>query len=139
MRRHHGRRGLGDLPRDHSRTGPLNDPGAGLIPDWVNNYKASNFPFVTGLISQQVIPANPLRCYVLVQNKNALNDMFINFGADATPFNGVIIIPRGNYEFVGGSNNGAFSPSDSINILGAIAGMNGVVVEGVLPPVIPGG
>lgn len=116
----------------------MNDPGAGLIPEWVNNFKASNFPFTIGTTATQIVPANPLRCYLLVQNKNAASDMFINFGQKATTYNGIIIIPRGNYEFIGGANGGPFSPSDSVWILGAAAGMEGVLVEGVLPPIIPG-
>lgn len=140
MRRQHGRRGqnLGELPRDYYKQGPVNDPGAGLIPEWVNNFTATNFPFVIGTTSEQIIPSNPLRSYVLIQNKDAASDMFVNFGNAATAFNGVIIIPRGNYELIGGAVGGPFSPSDSIHVLGAVAGMQGVVVEGVLPPVIPG-
>ena len=146
MRRQHGRRvkgppnTLGDLPfplRRERRPGPKIDPGSGLIPEWINYYRASNFPFVIGIVSEPIIPANPLRAYVLIQNKNAASDMFVNFGNDATAFNGIIIIPRGNYEFIGGANGGSFSPSDSIHVLGAAAGMEGVIVEGVLPPVMP--
>jgi hypothetical protein len=131
---------LGDLPltqRLDRAPGPLHDPGTGLIPEWVNNYTATLFPFVIGLASQIIIPSNPLRTYVLIQNKDAVNDMFINFGNDATTFNGIIIIPRGNYELIGGANGGPFCPSDSVHVLGAAAGMNGVIVEGVLPPVMP--
>jgi hypothetical protein len=86
----------------------------------------------------QIVPANPLRVYVLVQNKNAANDMFINFGSKATEYNGIIIIPRGNYELIGGAEGGAFCPVDSVHILGAAAGMDGVLVEGVFPPVLGG-
>lgn len=142
MRRQHGRRGqvrfLGDIPSRDEYVGDINDPGAGLIPEWINNFTTANYPFVIGLTSEQVIPANPLRSYLLVQNKNAASDMFINFGQKATAFNGVIIIPRGNYEFIGGAVGGSFVPSDSVWILGAAAGLNGVLVEGVLPPTIPG-
>lgn len=135
-------KGLGTLPeplfKERSFKGKrILDPGAGLVPDWVNNFTTSNYPFTIGLASEQIVPANPLRCYLLVQNKNAASDMFINFGQKATTFNGIIIIPRGNYEFVGGAGGGPFSPGNSIWILGAAAGMTGVLVEGVLPPVIP--
>ena len=143
MRRQHGKRGqgqLGDLPYTHKRErrpGPEISPGAGLIPEWINYYRASNFPFVIGLASEQIIPANPLRAYVLIQNKSAVSNMLVNFGNDVTAFNGIIIIPLGNYEFIGGATGGSFSPSDSIHVLGAAAGLNGVIVEGVLPPVMP--
>ncbi len=143
MRRQHGRRNqfygpLGDIPSRREAVGPINDPGAGLIPEWINNWTASNFPFVIGLTSERIIPANPLRSYLLVQNKSAASDMFINFGQKATTFNGVIIIPRGNYEFIGGAVGGSFVPSDSVWLLGAAAGLEGVLVEGVLPPISPG-
>ena len=127
--------GLGELPPSHYRAGSMIDPDAGLIPEWVNRYKQSNFPFVIGVASEQIIPSNPLRVYVLIQNKNAASDMFINFGNDATPFNGIIIVPRGNYELIGGANGGPYCPSDSIHVLGAVAAMNGVVTEGILPPI----
>lgn len=127
-------RALGDLPYDRDRGGKLNRPSGGLLyGEWENRYTASNYPFVTEAGAVQVIPANARRAYLLVQNKNAINDMFINFGQKATVFNGIIIIPRGNYEFVGGSFGGAFVPMDSIWILGGAVGMNGVLVEGVLP------
>lgn len=127
-------RHLGDLPYDRDRQGRLNRPSGGLIyEEWKNKFTASNYPFVIGVTSEIIVPANPRRAYVLVQNKSATDDMFINFGQKATTFNGVIIIPRGNYEFVGGSFGGAFCPADSVWLLGTVAGMNGVLVEGVLP------
>lgn len=136
------KRGLGTLPEslvlERSFKGKrILDPGAGVIPEWTNNYRSSNYPFTIGLTSLQIVPANPLRCYLLIQNKNAASDMFINFGSKATTDNGIIIIPRGNYEFVGGAVGGDFSPGNSVWLLGAVAAMKGVLVEGVLPPVIP--
>jgi hypothetical protein len=130
---------LGDIYSRREYVGPENDPGAGLIPEWVNNYKASLYPFVASTTAQQVVPANPLRSYLLVQNKDGAADMFINFGQKPTTFNAVIIIPRGNYEFIGGANGGPFCPSDSVWILASAAAVNGVLVEGVLPPIVPGG
>ncbi len=107
--------------------------GPGGRPGYRNSDTATNFPFVIGLQSTQIIPANPLRVYLLVQNKDAGADMFINFGQKANAFNGVIIIPRGNFEFIGGGPGGSFSPQDSVWLLGAVADMNGVLVEGVRP------
>jgi len=135
------RKTLGRLPeplaaeRDTSKRRIL-DPGAGLVPDWVNNFTAALYPFIIGTTSQQIVPANPLRCYLLVQNKSALADMFINFGQKAST-GSIIIIPRGNYEFVGGAGGGPFSPGNSVWVLGSVAAMSGVLVEGVLPPVLP--
>jgi len=135
-------KGLGTLPeplfKERSFKGKRTlDPGAGLVPEWINNFRAANYPFTIGLTSRQIVPANPLRCYLLVQNKSAVSDMFINFGSKATTANGIIIIPRGNYEFTGGAVGGPFSPGNSVWVLGAVAAMSGVLVEGVLPPVIP--
>ena len=140
---------LGGLPRDRQdpEPGEVHYPGdRGAVPGrpgrargpggrarWVNSYTATNFPFVIGTESQQIIPANPLRTYLLIQNKDAGSDMFLNFGQKANDFNGVIIIPRGNFELIGGSIGGPFVPSDSVWILGAAAAMEGVLVEGVLP------
>ena len=129
------RPGLGEIPGTRFPT-QINDPGSGLFPQWINGYTAAMYPFVIGLASQQIIPANPLRAYLLIQNKNAAADMFVNFGSDATAFNSVIIIPRGNYELIGGANGGSFCPGDSVHVLGAAAGMNGVIVEGILPPIL---
>lgn len=135
-------KGLGRLPeplaKERDQRGKrILDPGGGLIPDWINNFTAAIYPFEIGLTAEQIVPANPLRCYLLVQNKSALTDMFINFGQKATADNSVIIIPRGNYEFVGGAVGGPFSPGNSVWVLGGAAALPGVLVEGVLPPVIP--
>ncbi len=127
-------RGLGELPSDRDLVGPLIDPSSLSVPEWINTQTATNFPFTVGVVSQQIIPANPLRVYVIIQNKDSADDMFINFGNDATTYNGIIIIPRGNYELIGGQNGGSFVMKDSIHILGAAAGMDGVISEGILPP-----
>lgn len=135
------RRTLSGLPEPLRRERDLNkrilDPGAGLVPDWINNYTSANYAFTIGIVSEQIVPANPLRCYLLIQNKSAISDMFINFGTKATPANGIIIIPRGNYELIGGAIGGSFCPGNSVWMLGAVAGLSGVLNEGVLPPVIP--
>lgn len=124
-----------DLLRERSVAGKrIHSPGERTGFEWINNYSQSNYPFVIGIASEQIIPANPLRSYVLIQNKNAASDMFINFGSAANAFNGIIIVPRGNYELIGGAVGGSYCPRDSINILGAVAGMQGVITEGVLLP-----
>lgn len=108
------------------------------MPAWINNYTTANYPFIVGTAAQQILPANPLRSYLLIQNKDGASDLFVNFGQKATAFNGLIIIPRGNYELIGGATGGSFVPSDSVWLLGDAANMEGVVIEGVLPPVLPG-
>ena len=131
--------GLGDLPYYGDRPGPEIDPGRGLMPAWINNFTTANYPFIVGTAAQQILPANPLRAYLLIQNKDGASDLFINFGQKPTAFNGLIIIPRGNYELIGGATGGSFVPSDSVWLLGDAANMEGVVIEGVLPPVLPVG
>lgn len=106
------------------------DPGAGFAPDWENPYSQSNFPFTIGTASQRIIPDNPLRCYLIIQNKSGGN-LFVNFGQNATVFNGIQIIAGGNYELIGGSQGGAFCPADGIYIVGDAAGLDGVLSEGV--------
>ena len=128
-------RGLGELPADYRRQGPLLDPNGPEIGAYENKYTATQYPFVVGLSSIQVIPSNPYRCYVLIQNKDSVNNMFVSFGTNATAFGSIIIVPEGNYELIGGGIGGAFCPNNSVYVLGTVAGQSGVLVEGVLPPV----
>ncbi len=129
--------GLGDLPEDIARERRAKqgfDPSAGLALDWINRYKTTNFGTLIGLASTTILQNNGLRTYLLVQNKSAVADLFLTFTTDASFFAGILIIPRGNYELVGGEAGGSFVPSDSINLIGAAAGMNVVIVEGTLMP-----
>lgn len=128
---------LGDLPEDiqrerRSRQGF--DPSAGLVLDWVNRYKTTNFGTIVGTTSRNILQNNGLRTYLLIQNKDAVSDLFLTFTTDASAFAGILIIPRGNYELIGGEAGGSFVPSDSVNLIGAAAGINVVVVEGTLMP-----
>jgi len=144
LMRHHRRQikqqtGLGELGLDHRREEAnlrvsrpvLMDPGAGMIGDWINRYTQSNFPFTTDGTSQRIIPSNPLRTYLLIQNKSAA-DMFVNFGQNATTYTGVLIIAGGNYELIGGATGGAHCPADDVYVLGSAAALEGVITEGVM-------
>jgi len=127
---------LGDLPESlgrERRGGRVFDPTSGLALDWVNRYKTSNFGFIVGPGGAQLLQGNKLRTYLLVQNKDAATDLILSFGSEANLFNGIIIIPRGNYELIGGEGGGAFCPPDSVNAF-ATADVNIVVVEGTLSP-----
>jgi len=129
--------GLGDLPDDiqwERRARQGFDPSANLVLDWVNRYKTTNFGTIIGIASTTVLQNNGLRTYLLVQNKDAANDLFLTFTTDASSFAGILIVPRGNYELIGGEAGGSFVPSDSINLIGAAADMNVVIVEGTLMP-----
>ncbi len=104
----------------------------GVAREWTNPYRGTIIPFSVDLVSEQIIPANRHRCYVLIQNLNAANDMWVNFGVEAAVNASILIIPRGNYELIGGAQRGApFSPADSIHVLGTVAAQFGIVSEGV--------
>ena len=118
------------LPQARQPRGRILDPGRGHVADWVNRHTASLFPFTAGLTSFRVLPANPLRAYLLVQNLSASN-MFLNFGQNATTTAGIRIIAGGNYEQIGGAPAGAFCSPQDIYILGAAAALPGIVVEGL--------
>jgi len=135
-------RALGELPESKLRERALGkeifDPGSGFVSDWINRYTQSNFPFSIGAVSERAIPANPLRTYLLIQNKSA-GILFVNFGQNATTFNGIRIIAGGNYELIGGATGGAFVNGDDVYILGDGAALEGVLTEGVIMSITPEG
>lgn len=103
---------------------------------WTNRYTAASFPFtVDDGENKRVLPANPRRTYLLVQNKDGTNVMFIDFGKNPTP-QSVQITAGGNYEFIGGSikagGGSPFVPKDDIYVRGTLNGQEGVVVEGII-------
>lgn len=107
-------------------------PGARAVPrEWKNRYRGVILPFSIDLVSEQIIPTNLHRCYVLIQNLNAGSDMWVNFGAEAAVDASILIIPRGNYELIGGARGASFSPADSIHVIGTVAAQLGAVVEGI--------
>ena len=132
------RRGqLGSLPEDlesYRRGGRMFDPSAGVAIDWINRYKVTNFGVQIGNVSQTVLQDNALRTYLLIQNQSPATDLFLSFTTDANPTIGsIIIIPRGNYELIGGEAGGSFVPKASVNLI-STALINVVVVEGTLEP-----
>lgn len=130
---------LGDLPEDLSRYrrgGAVFDPSSGLALDWINRYKTTVFGFILQTGSQAVLQDNPLRTYLLIQNQSAATDIFLSFTNDAAAndLGSIIIIPRGNYELIGGEAGGAFVPKASVNMRAAAADTRIAVVEGTLEP-----
>ena len=126
------RGGLGDLPGDYYRAGPMIDPTAGLALDWSNKYKTLQFGFIvngtfTGL------QGNALRTYLYIGNKSPATDLFVAFGTGASAFNGALIPPRGNLLFVGGEMGGSFCPPETVNLFSGAA-VNVTVIEGTLMP-----
>lgn len=130
---------LGDLPESlghERRMGRMFDPSAGLALDWINRYKTTNFGIILPADSQTVLQDNALRTYLLVQNQSATSDITLSFGTDAalSGLGSVIIVPRGNYELIGGEAGGAFCPKQSVNVRSLVAGVQIVVIEGTLEP-----
>lgn len=130
--------GLAGLPADLESERSIKgkrilNPGAMVVTDWLNRNTLSLFPFSIGTTALRILPANPLRTYLIVQNKSAAN-IFINFGQNPTAFSSIIIFPSGNYELIGGATGGAFSPQDDVYILGAAASLDGVAGEGLWTP-----
>lgn len=126
--------GLGELPAllraESLPTRQVLNPDEGAVPDWLNQYTQSNFPFTIGVTSERILPANPFRTYLLVQNKSA-DFIFLNFGQVATNYNGIRIAPGGNYELIGGATGGAHCPGDDVYVIGNAAALDGVATEGV--------
>jgi hypothetical protein len=110
------------------------NPGSMFVTDWVNRNTLSLFPFTIGLTARRILPANPLRTYLIMQNKAAIGNIFINFGQNPTAFASILIEPGGNIVFEGGATGGAFSPQDDIFVLGSLAGLDGVMGEGLWTP-----
>ncbi len=119
------------------------DPGGGIAGDYYNIDTSTIFPFIAGVASEQIIPMNPLRVYLVIQN-TSLAAIFINFGQAATLTNGLRLAAGAFYEQigVGGGRNvagsisnmgGSFITSDSLHIIGSAAGLAGVVIEGIRP------
>ncbi len=133
-----GPTGLGELTESISSERSIHgkrilDPGSMFVTDWINRNTLSLFPFTIGVTAFRILPANPLRTYLIVQNKSG-GVIFINFGQNPTTFSSIEIPAGGNYEFTGGATGGGFSPQDDIYVLGSAANLNGVAGEGLWTP-----
>lgn len=123
-----------DLGKERSLHGKrILDPGSMFVTDWVNRNTLSIFPFTIGTTARRILPANPLRTYLIVQNKSG-GTIFVNFGQNPTQFTSIQIPAGGNYEFQGGATGGAFSPQDDVYVAGSVAGLDGVAGEGLWTP-----
>lgn len=75
--------------------------------------------------SAVLLAANPLREYLLIQNKDTAGNLFVSFGKTATALNGVRVIPGGSFELIG------VCTTQAIHCIGDIASnANVVTVEG---------
>jgi hypothetical protein len=114
-------------------TSPLVGPDPTIpAPVPSNNYKSAMYPFISQLVSTKVVPANPYRAFLIVQNNDvAANFIFVNFGADASLTNALRIAGGGNLVFEGGGKGGSFCPPEDMYIIGLVAGSPCVVMEGL--------
>lgn len=79
----------------------------------------------TGGASQEVMPANSNRDYLLIQNVSAEN-LWVNLGADANADQPSIkLVPDGHMEY-----EGSWVPSDDVHIFGASTGSSFTAKEG---------
>jgi hypothetical protein len=75
--------------------------------------------------STVVLAANANRQYLLIQNNDLSGQIYVTFGAAATPTTGIKIGPGGNYE------SGVVCSTQSVNIIGSVASnANVVTVQG---------
>ena len=127
--------GLGDLPlpltAERAPRRKVFDPGTQFVTDYINRNSLTIFPFQTKAQADRILPANPLRTYLIIQN-NSGGLMYVNFGTNPTPLSAIRIFPGREYEFTGGVTG--FSPADDIFVLGDAAGQNGSVGEGLYQP-----
>jgi hypothetical protein len=82
---------------------------------------ANTNPAVTNA-STQLVAVNASRNYLLIQNKDAVGNIYINFGAAATVANGIKIPPSGSFEL----NCNVLTAV--INAIGDIANNTNIVV-----------
>lgn len=116
---------MGELPDRAERwteVNPSTDKTAQKAP-WRNTINFLNNPFIAGTTSIQVLQANLSRIYLLIQN-NSAGTMYLVFNNSANRFNGVQIPAGGNYEPY-------IAPYSGIYILGSVANLAGVAIEGV--------
>lgn len=135
--------GLDELPLDVESERSFEgrrilSPGEGFVTDWVNRYTLSLFPFTIGINAERILPANPLRSYLVIQNKEVIggNAILVNFGQNPTAFSSLRIEAGGSLIFEGGARGGGFSPQDDVYVLGTVAALDGVAGEGLLMPEI---
>lgn len=90
------------------------------------NYASAAVTVTTA--SQALVSANVSRRYLLIQNRDTVGNLFVNFGAAATAGNGgngLKIAPGGSFVAE------VFAPKDAIHIIGDIASnANVLVIQG---------
>jgi hypothetical protein len=87
----------------------------GLVPTaspqiYLNTNTSYIAPFVTADTSTPVLPQNPLRKLLLVQNLSLANDLYFSLGGGASVYNGVLLTAQQGVIF------DIVCPSDSVNV-----------------------
>lgn len=91
-----------------------------------NSMRISSTAYEVSLTqSKLILPPNPQRKYLLIQNLSG-DSVYVNIGspASATPQKGVVIFTNGNYEFT------PVAPEDAVHILGTLTAQTIVIFEG---------
>lgn len=143
MREYRGKRRQGDPSQIAKRRGGMTSPGTRWEPGaqpsvdtpgqpagpgaassasgGAYNARMANFTFETKLESQQILPGNPNRVYLAIQNRGA-NAIYVSFGQKAS---------AETFELAaGGFYEPYIAPDNSLNVLGVAAGDRIIVVEG---------
>lgn len=104
------------------------EPGKGdsLRPQFYNGNVSYIVPVNGVFASKQVLPSNPKRVLLLIQNQSTSQNMYLNFGSSATVNNAIVLTPGVGLVF---DNSGNSCPSDSVHIAFAAASQTGVVME----------
>ena len=114
-----------DLGIDRSRLNPIPSAKA-PTPNSVNPMQFGNgslLGLTVGLTDQLVLPSpTTKRVYLLIQNTHATQNLYVNFGANASVNSGIRIIAGGNYELT------QFIPQDDIHIIADGINTTGVLV-----------
>lgn len=121
------RRGFADLPPDILPPDPDHDPSRSL-PDTparalpvARRANMFSLPTTAELASNEILPANPRRAYLIIQNRSAAS-VYVNFGQSASAAYLEII--------AGGSYEPLVAPVNSVHVVGAAGGQSIVVIEG---------
>lgn len=114
-------RGLRRLPRFVGGAVQADDEAAGegaTAPEFLNH------TITARTTSQEALPANPRRRYLLLQNRGA-TDVFVAFGSNAEVATGLeISADNGNYEpYV--------APSSSVNVISSSGSPKVIIIEGI--------
>jgi hypothetical protein len=92
--------------------------------------KMAQYAFTGSATPVLALPANHLRCYMIIQNLSAATNLFIGFGAGAIATNGLLILPNGGNFLADYS-----PPTDDIYIFFAAGAAElCVIAEGVYQP-----